>query len=209
MQTKNLWIGAVAVLAVVAAVAAYLYLYLERQAEEPEPASEPPVPEVIEEPQIRHPIPPVETEPEELPEPLPPLDESDTAAQQTFAALAGEQENAELLLPEGIIRRMVATVDNLPRPKLAPKLRPVAPPAGHFLVSGNDENPVLSPENYSRYTPFVELVASIPADQLADAYFRYYSLLQQAYEELGYPAAYFNDRLVEVIDDIVDRLDTD
>ena len=31
-------------------------------------------------------------------------------------------------------------------------------------------------------------------------YRRYYPLFQQSYQRLGYPDAYFNDRLVEVID---------
>jgi hypothetical protein len=34
-------------------------------------------------------------------------------------------------------------------------------------------------------------------------YRRLYPLLQEAYEELGYPGKYFNDRVVEVIDDLL------
>ena len=33
------------------------------------------------------------------------------------------------------------------------------------------------------------------------AYRNFYSLFQRAYQELGYPDRYFNDRLVEAIDD--------
>jgi len=36
-----------------------------------------------------------------------------------------------------------------------------------------------------------------------NAYFKLYSLFQQSYEDLGYPGQYFNDRLVEVIDDML------
>jgi hypothetical protein len=34
-------------------------------------------------------------------------------------------------------------------------------------------------------------------------YLRVYPLLQQAYEDLGYPGRYFNDRVVEVIDNLL------
>jgi hypothetical protein len=34
-------------------------------------------------------------------------------------------------------------------------------------------------------------------------YERLYPLFQQAYEDLGYPGKYFNDRLVETIDDML------
>lgn len=39
--------------------------------------------------------------------------------------------------------------------------------------------------------------------QVVAAYVRLYPLFQQAYRELGYPAGYFNDRLVEVIDHLL------
>jgi hypothetical protein len=38
---------------------------------------------------------------------------------------------------------------------------------------------------------------------VAALYKRLYPLFQQAYEELGYPNKYFNDRLVEVIDQLL------
>ena len=38
---------------------------------------------------------------------------------------------------------------------------------------------------------------------LASVYFKLYPLFQQSYEDLGYPGQYFNDRLVEVIDDML------
>ena len=38
---------------------------------------------------------------------------------------------------------------------------------------------------------------------MAVVYERLYPLFQQAYEDLGYPGKYFNDRLVEVIDHLL------
>jgi hypothetical protein len=45
--------------------------------------------------------------------------------------------------------------------------------------------------------------AALDTTQVVAVYKRLYPLFQQAYQELGYPKAYFNDRLVEVIDHLL------
>ncbi len=62
---------------------------------------------------------------------------------------------------------------------------------------------MLSADNFARYQPLVEMLASADPDELVQTYRRFYPLLQQAYVELGYPDGYFNDRLVEVIDHLL------
>jgi hypothetical protein len=47
------------------------------------------------------------------------------------------------------------------------------------------------------------MLERVDAKQLAGIYLRYYPWFQQAYEELGYPKGYFNDRLVAVIDHLL------
>ena len=44
---------------------------------------------------------------------------------------------------------------------------------------------------------------AVEAKRLVAAYAHYYPLFQVAYQELGYPNRYFNDRLVEAIDDLL------
>ena len=41
-------------------------------------------------------------------------------------------------------------------------------------------------------------------DEVVAVYKRLYPLFQQAYERLGYPDAYFNDRLIEVVDHLLE-----
>jgi hypothetical protein len=43
----------------------------------------------------------------------------------------------------------------------------------------------------------------VDAKKTVALYVRLYPLFQQAYQELGYPKGYFNDRLVEVIDHLL------
>jgi len=57
--------------------------------------------------------------------------------------------------------------------------------------------------NYARYVPYVRVFEAIDARALVQAYVGAYPLFQRAYEELGFPGKYFNDRLVEAIDDLL------
>jgi hypothetical protein len=58
----------------------------------------------------------------------------------------------------------------------------------------------LNPQNFARYQPMVAVIGKLDMRQLAAVYIRFYPLFQQAYQDLGYPNGYFNDRLVQVID---------
>jgi len=50
----------------------------------------------------------------------------------------------------------------------------------------------------------VRLAEAIDSAKLAALYFHYYPLFQQAYRDLGYPKGHFNDRLVQVIDHLLE-----
>ncbi len=153
----------------------------------------------------RYPLPdraPRDTEPRELVE-LPPLDDSDAFFLLEIANALHPAFEA-LLVREAVIDRLVATIDNLPRGKIAESIRPVdsLPDAfDHDLDS--DGTMVLGPSSYLRYDAIVAQVYYADLDTVYDIYRRYYPLFQQAYERLGYPDAYFNDRLVEVIDHLL------
>jgi hypothetical protein len=97
-------------------------------------------------------------------------------------------------------RRFVATVDNLGRPHAPPALWPVHPTEGRFTVEKQPDGPVIAADNAGRYTPLVLLAESVDASRAVDVYVRMYPLLQSAYEELGYPRSYFNNRLIAVLD---------
>ena len=111
-----------------------------------------------------------------------------------------------MLAESGMIERVVATVDNLPRSHVAERIRPVGRIAEAFVVDnqGGDDEFIISPVNYDRYDSLVkQLLAGADLEEAAEVYRRFYPLLQSAYVDLGYPEGYFNDRLVEVIDDLL------
>ena len=105
--------------------------------------------------------------------------------------------------PMNLIRNIVATIDNLPRSKAAPRLWPVQPTPGRLSTINAGDSLVIAPDNSARYAPVVALVHAIDTKQLVAIYVRFYPLFQQAYRELGYPDGYFNDRLVAVIDHLI------
>jgi hypothetical protein len=47
------------------------------------------------------------------------------------------------------------------------------------------------------------MVESVDTAKAVALYRRLYPLFQQAYEELGFPGRYFNDRLVQVLDHLI------
>ncbi len=97
-------------------------------------------------------------------------------------------------------RRLAATVDNLGRSSAPSRIWPVVSPSGRFMVERGGDGEVIAADNSLRYAPFVLMVESVDAAHLAATYRRLYPPLQQAYEDLGYPGRYFNDRVVAVID---------
>jgi len=115
----------------------------------------------------------------------------------------------DFILPDKLILHIVATVDNLPRKYLPASVVPLRRAKGVFVVSGIDGNPQIDSSNSVRYTAYIKLIQSANTEKLVFTYRRFYPLFQKSYEELGYPKAYFNDRLVEAIDDLLAAPDFD
>lgn len=150
-------------------------------------------------PAIQHPIERVAAAPPTT-QALPPLDQSDATVSRDLAELLGTGPAIRLLQLDGFVRRIVATIDNLDRAHAAARLWPVVPVEGRFTVQRDGETEYIAPANSARYAALVGLVESVDTARAAALYMKLYPLFQQAYQELGYPHGYFNDRLVEVID---------
>lgn len=140
---------------------------------------------------------------------LPPLNDADSRVTAALDDLVGKKSVGAFLEPSGFVRRFVATVDNLPRAQATSRLWPVQRAPKSFEVQGTGELKTIGADNASRYTPFVLFVESVDSARAAALYARLYPLFQQAYEELGYPNRYFNDRLVAVIDHLLQAPETE
>ena len=139
-----------------------------------------------------------------LPETLPSVQESDQSIQEALQSLLGEKSIIKLLSIENFIQRFVVTVDNLPEKRLPRAHLPIKAPGGKYLVSGTPEAPQTSSRNNKRYSPYLVLIESTNQDLVVKIYTYFYPLFQSAYEQLGYKNSYFNDRLVYIIEHLLE-----
>ena len=180
-------------------VAAYLYW----QDNQPKPA---PVLVQVPAPQLPSPKPEmhqvIETPPSSPP--LPGLANSDNFMLDALTGLIGDKLLIRFFHAERIIHNIVATIINLTSNRAPMSVMPVKQTPGVFLTAGKEEELVISPKNAARYAPYVRIAEAINAKKLVEVYVRLYPLFQQSYEELGYPKKYFNDQLIEMLDNLLE-----
>jgi hypothetical protein len=193
----------VAAAVVVVAAGTWYFLQSRHAALPPTPmAAQTPLPaEPPAEAAILHPLPGAEDSAAQAP--LPALADSDAALSDALKPVLGASAVKDYLLPENIVRRLVVTIDNLPRQKVPVQKRPTSAVAGSFVADGDELHATLASENFARYQPMAAVIGKLDMQQIAAVYVRFYPLFQQAYQDLGYPNGYFNDRLVQVIDTLL------
>lgn len=165
-----------------------------------QPVSTPPPPPAPApaKPAIAHPI---ETPPSKPA--LPGLDSSDDFLKKALDDLIGRKSVLSFVIVDGLARRFVSTVNNLATDNAPSSHWPVNRTAGRFETETGAGGAVISGLNAERYAPFVQLVDGVDTQRAVALYRRIYPLLQRAYEDLGFPGQYFNDRVVEVIDNLL------
>ncbi len=206
----------IAVIALAIAVTAIVYWWRQQQS-----LSAPPLPLATEAPPAKSEAPAAKAEPAirypideararaglatsgEDRERLPAPGESDAIVREALSGVPGAAAFERFFYPQDIVRRFVATVDNLPRKSVARQVTVVKPVPGSFLVADTDGKFTISGDNAVRYAPYVRFAQAVDTKTLVALYVRFYPWFQQAYQELGYPSGYFNDRLIAVIDNVL------
>jgi Protein of unknown function (DUF3014) len=198
-RRKFIWLIGAVVAAAIAAGGWYWYSGRVRTVAEPPPVHPAaPQPAANTAPEISHPIPG-----EGASTALPALNDSDPVVRDSLVGVFGRAPVEQFLVPQNVVRHIVVTIDNLPRHKVNVELRPVKPTGGQAVAASQGEVTTLGEANFARYAPLARVVQGTDVKALAVVYERLYPLFQQAYEDLGYPGKYFNDRLVEVIDHLL------
>lgn len=105
--------------------------------------------------------------------------------------------------PDNILRRLVATVDALPRSELPTSIRVVRPVQGTVRTSGGEDSPHADAANAARYELLIAALEQISPSAAGDLYARLYPRLQQQYASLGFPDRSFHKRLLEALDDVL------
>lgn len=212
-------LGVVAVLL----VGAVGYFATTRQPEpvvsQPVPVPQPPAPEpVIAEPEPPEPeqpplpvadVVPAELPPEPEPEPepeepafvLPRLDDSDQLVKDGVLSLSRHEQISDWLYRGELVRRFVVTVDNVSRGLIPREQIAMLGPDEPFPVEVTADEGVflLDEQGYQRYDLLTEVFTTIDARRAAEFYDLVRPLMQEAYRELGYGDAPFDEVLFRAI----------
>lgn len=186
-----LWIVLVALILLIAAAAIWYFVF--RGGEEGPPASTPvAAPAEPEGPQSpeEEPVEPLE---------LPPLSASDEVVRRLVEGLSARPQLAAWLATDELVRKFVASVDNVaegasPRPHLK-----TAAPKGAFPVLERDGEVYLDPAGYDRYDAATAVFTSLDPHGTVRLYRQLKPLIDEAYRDLGYPHADFNDTLTRAL----------
>lgn len=143
-------------------------------------------------------------------EPLPVLSESDSSVLNALLQLRGEGL-LELLVPQELLRKFVLAVNNIAEGKVIHEYRPVNSPPPPFVVETFSvmiegaavEQERVSPNNFTRYEPYVTTLALIDSDAAVAVYRRFYPLLEEAFDELGLKKPNFHSVLIAAIDNLL------
>ncbi|MGB1262725.1 MAG: DUF3014 domain-containing protein [Cognaticolwellia sp.] len=217
------WATMAIIIALIVAVASYYYLTTAQ-----ENKAEPAVPEVVVTPEIA-PEPEVETttiddsvvfEPEVIEEIveesvalepeiiLPTLDESDSWFNTKLPSLTWRKELIQLMVTDDIIRRFVVFTDNFSQGSLAYDHAPLVAPRIKFSAIEQQTAAGTTwqwDESTSRrFSLYVDLLRSMDSDTLVQWYLELKPLIDQAYEELGYPDDDFTQVLHDAITKVLD-----
>ena len=151
----------------------------------------------------------IEVEPDPAVEPLPELNESDSWVQKKLADLTWRKELLKLMVNDDMIRRFVVFTDNFSQGILAYEHSPFITPKTSFTAitdnSLEGKPQLLWDENsYKRFSIYVDLIRTFDSETLVQWYISLKPLIDEAYEELGYPDEDFTpvlrDAIVKVLD---------
>lgn len=137
------------------------------------------------------------------------LEESDNKIKEILSGIFGNELVNQIFQKTGIINHFVVTIDSLPKKEVPVKYRLLPPTPGKFLVHKDSSDKItLDPENFKRYDIYMQMLNKLDTEQFVKWYKRFYPLIQEEYDSLGYNNLYFNDRFIFVIDHLLETPET-
>lgn len=151
---------------------------------------------------------PVESESTEpvIAEPaLPPLNQSDDFVSAKLPEITWRQELLKLLITDDIIRRFVVFTDNFSQGNLSYDHSLFVLPKSVFYAQEQSSDVWQWDESSSqRFSSYVDLLRTLDSSELVAFYYQIKPLVDQAYQELGYPESDFTDVLQTAITRVLD-----
>ncbi len=132
---------------------------------------------------------------------LPPveLDKSDDLVRQLAQGLSLQAQLSLWLKSDNLIRKFVAAVDNIAN-GLSPRIQvDFFTPKGNFKVIRKGRRYYLDPSSSERYNQVVDVFDSLNTEESIKLYRKLKPLIQEAYQDLGYPREDFDQTLYRAI----------
>lgn len=217
-----------AIIAVLSLIGVLFLVYLGLTFEPPETTRtveiERPVPRPVTPVTTPAPVDPVEAEPVEIQEveltpveevatpepeepaadPLPALNDSDSAVLTRLAGLEMGASLLRMLAPDDIIRKFVVFTYNVAQGELPQVEYPLRGVEGDLVVEEIDDNLYqMQPASYRRFDNLVDTLVGLEPQQAMAVYSALRPLFQEAYAELGLGSGNFDEVLVQAIDRIM------
>ncbi|WP_022941483.1 DUF3014 domain-containing protein [Psychromonas hadalis] len=140
------------------------------------------------------------SETEKNSEPLPTLHESDPFLLNKIT----QPQQKALFVSTDIIRNMVVFIDNFSRGELLLNFSPVIKPDGQFKVTKQKNSLYINTDSYQRYERYANALDAIDIDAFIDLYVLLTPLLEQAYQEIGYPTGHFSGTFEKAIEHLLE-----
>src|SRR5262245_54446747 len=118
-------------------------------------------------PVVQHPIEEAAAESKEAA--LPALNDSDPVVKTAMASVFPKSWEQFFVL-DGFVRRVVATVDALPRKSVPQRVLPMKPVPGRFATTGQAEGLLIARENSTRYLSYLKLAEGVDTRQIVALY---------------------------------------
>lgn len=131
------------------------------------------------------------------------LKTSDTVIRELVAQLSSRPELAAWLVNEDLVRRFVASVDNMSEGASPRQHLEFMAPDGAFQVQERGDRLVVAPASYDRYDNAAAVIESLDTAGTAALYRELEPLIDEAYAEISPQGANFDDRLAEVFDELL------
>jgi hypothetical protein len=156
------------------------------------------------------------SEPAPKPEPTPTLQErlserlqgttlstSDAVIRELTEQLSSRPELASWLVNEDLVRRFVASVENVAEGSSPRQHLEFMAPSRPFEVQERGDRLIVAPASYDRYDQVAAVIDSLDPEGTVALYRELKPLIDDAFAEIAPPGATFDDRLDEALDELL------
>lgn len=131
---------------------------------------------------------------------FPPLNDSDQFVREYLKKTLKPSSLEAWLNQDDLIRRFVATVDNIASGENPMGNLKFLAPEKPFQIRKENDRLIPDPGNYSRFDKIVNIFAETNTETVISLFQELKPLMNQAYAEMGYPEKRFDDTLMQAID---------